>query len=125
MNSVLDQERYDVSGKELGEMVPAFTRDLYNDESKMVSFYDNQLTKGLSFRKKSNVPTDFSIFEEKKYGDTYQKGAPNQEFEYMFPNENQLFDPVQMYMTGEANYNKIMSGGSLRITPGRPAMRSR
>lgn len=125
MNSVLDQERYDVSGKELGEIVPNFRNDLYNDESRSISFYDNMLTKGLSFRKKSNVPSDFTIFEEKNYGDTYAKGAPNQAYEYQFPDEGQMFDPVKMYMTGQANYDKIMSGGSLQVSQRRPVMKQR
>lgn len=125
MNSVLDQERYDVSGKELGELVPAFTHDLYNDESRSISFYDSMLVKGLNFRKKSNVPTDFTIFEEKQYGETYPSNMPNQSFQYEFPGEGQMFDPVKMYMTGQANYDKIMSGGSLQVSQRRPAMRQR
>lgn len=119
MNSHLDQERYDVSEKELGELAPEFTKSLYSEESKTISFYDAVLTKGMDFRRRATVPAGFSLTKNGSSGDTVETNRPDKKYNYFYPASNdQLFDPIKLYMTAEANYNTLMQGGTLPLSSG-------
>lgn len=121
LNNEIDREKFDVQAKELGELMPHFRNYLYSDEQRNITFYDKQISKGLNFRNRAFVPHTFSILKDKEYGETYNVNEPHQQYEFEYPEGEQTFDPLKMYLTAEANYIKLMEGGTLPISKRRPA----
>lgn len=111
-------KNYDVPAKDLGLIVPAFQNYLYSQENKMVNFAEDELFRGLSFRKKSWVPKTMSFEKDKEYGETYNVNLPDQQYEFVPPEsaEQMAFNPIKMYLTAQANYDVAARGGNLPIS---------
>lgn len=118
INSTDRTKNYDVPAKDLGLIIPAYQNYLYNNESKMVNFAENEMFRGLSFRKKSWVPKTMSFEKEKEFGETYNVNLPDQQYEFVPPesSEQMAFNPIKMYLTAQANYDVAARGGNLPIS---------
>lgn len=119
-----NKNKHEVSAKDLGLIVPYYQNQLYSSENKMVTIMDREMTRGLSFRKRAYVPSDLMTMKNKEYGSTYEVNLPDQKYEFEPPQSaNQMaFNPLQMYLTGEANYQVAAKGGNLPIAH-RPGFR--
>lgn len=113
-----NKNKHEVSAKDLGLIVPYYQNQLYSSENQMVTIMDKEMTRGLSFRKRAYVPSDLMNMKNKEYGNTYEVNQPDQKYEFEPPQSaNQMaFNPLQMYLTGEANYQVAAKGGNLPIS---------
>lgn len=105
-----------VATSELADSLPAFKNDFAIRESKKINLQNVELFngyKGNVHQMIRNVNLDSPI-----YGSTYETNLPEQAYTYEYPSFNEgVFNPLQMHLTGRANYDRLSKGGTLPITP--------
>jgi hypothetical protein len=113
-NKIADS--YEVSASELSDSLPAFKNDFAIRESRKIRLQNVELFngyKGNVHQRVKNINLDSPI-----YGNTYNTNLPEQAYTYEYPSFNEgVFNPLQMHLTGRANYDRMSKGGTLPITP--------
>jgi hypothetical protein len=109
-----DKTEYSI--QDVADSLPDFKNFYGSDEKRKIQFYNNELFKGYKFPKKERISNPF--LGEPSYGTTYETNLPEQAFTFEYPSlENTTFNPLQMHLTGKANFDRLKRGGTLPITP--------
>lgn len=115
VRSELLEDVNEVSKQELHDVLPQFKNYFANDDASKIKLYNKELFKGY---KGVRHETIFNPnLGNPSYGTTYETNLPEQAYTFEYPAYSEgTFNPLQMHLTGRANYERMKKGGTLPIT---------
>lgn len=106
----------EVSTSEIADMLPEFKNDFNLNEKRKIKLHNIELFNGFKGSKRERIRN--VNLGEPSYGSTYETNLPEQAYTFEYPSfEYGTFNPLQMHLTGRANYDRLKKGGTLPLTP--------
>lgn len=106
----------EVSTSEMADALPEFKNDFNSNEMRKIKLHNVELFNGFKGSKRERIRN--VNLGEPTYGTTYETNLPEQAYTFEYPSfEYGTFNPLQMHLTGRANYDRLKKGGTLPLTP--------
>lgn len=113
-NDILS-ESYEIDAEEVKDILPDFTSGFRRNQEDKLKLVNSQIFKG--FKGVRNERIKNINLNEPKYGNVYETNLPEQAYTFEYPSESEgVFNPLQMHLTGRANYERLKRGGTMAIT---------